>query len=232
VNRTDRLYAIVEELRAAGDRGRTATWLAERFEVSTRTVKRDVAALQQAGTPIWATAGPGGGYGIDAGATLPPLTFTAGEAAAIATALAAQPGQPFGADGRSALTKVLGAMTPAGKASASEIAQRVWVRVPDDAATPMVTRAVEHALRDGLVVVLDYVDATGRRSEKRTVEPMAVALEEGVWYLYAWCRRRRAGRTFRLDRIVAAWPTAEPVVPRSIEDVFGLPPDDAAPITW
>jgi predicted DNA-binding transcriptional regulator YafY len=46
VNRTERLYALVEELRAAGDRGRTAAWLAARYEVSVRTVKRDVAALQ------------------------------------------------------------------------------------------------------------------------------------------------------------------------------------------
>jgi predicted DNA-binding transcriptional regulator YafY len=59
VNRTDRLYALVEELRAAGDRGRTAAWLAERFEVATRTIKRDVAGLQQAGVPIWAQGGPG-----------------------------------------------------------------------------------------------------------------------------------------------------------------------------
>src|SRR3954468_14886422 len=64
VNRTDRLYAIAEELRAARQ-PRTATWLAERFEVTTRTVKRDISALQQAGTPVWAAPGPGGGYVLD-----------------------------------------------------------------------------------------------------------------------------------------------------------------------
>ncbi|SEC51238.1 helix-turn-helix transcriptional regulator [Microbacterium hydrocarbonoxydans] len=57
VNRTDRLYALVEELRAMSPRPRSARWLAERFEVSRRTVERDLSALQQAGLPIWAEPG-------------------------------------------------------------------------------------------------------------------------------------------------------------------------------
>lgn len=62
VNRTERLHAVAEELRRAGRTGRTAGKLAQHFEVSTRTVKRDVAALQQGGLPVWAQPGPGGGY--------------------------------------------------------------------------------------------------------------------------------------------------------------------------
>ena len=62
MNRTDRLYALVEELRAVSPRPRSARWLAARFEVSSRTVERDIAALQEAGVPIWAEPGRTGGY--------------------------------------------------------------------------------------------------------------------------------------------------------------------------
>jgi predicted DNA-binding transcriptional regulator YafY len=229
MNRTERLYAIVEELRAAAPRGRTAEWLARHFEVASRTIKRDVSALQQGGAPIWATGGPGGGYALDATIALPPLTFTAGEAAAIAAALGASAQGPFAPDARSALTKVLGAMTAEGRAEATDLAERIWVRPAKDVRSSQV-RAVEEALRDRLVVVLDYVDASGHHSEKRPVEPMVFAQNGGRWYLLAWCRRRRAGRWFRLDRITGAWPTREPFELRDLVAVFGEPPEDAYPV--
>ena len=81
MNRTDRLYALVDELRAIAPRARTARQMAGRFEVSVRTIGRDLDALQQAGVPIYATPGPGGGYAIDKDHTLPPVNFTPGVAA-------------------------------------------------------------------------------------------------------------------------------------------------------
>src|SRR4051812_12000104 len=75
VNRTDRLYAIVEDLRAIAPRPRTARNLATRYEVSVRTIERDISALQQAGVPIYATTGRRGGYSLDPAMTLPPLNF-------------------------------------------------------------------------------------------------------------------------------------------------------------
>lgn len=231
MNRTDRLYAIVEELRSAPPSGRTAAWLAERFEVSTRTVKRDVAALQQSGVPIWATAGPGGGYAVDPAATLPPLTFTAGEAAAIAAALGSLPDLPFAAEGRSALTKVRAAMSEAGRTSAGELGTRIWVREGEGGAQPEVSRVLNEAVSTGVVVVLDYVDAAGRATHKRPVEPLAYANTGRDWYLLAWCRRRRAGRWFRLDRVQAAWLTGEPFAPRDIRETFGDPPDDVTTLS-
>jgi predicted DNA-binding transcriptional regulator YafY len=87
MNRTDRLYALREELRRAGPEGRTAEQLAARFEVSARTVKRDVSALQQGGFPVWARIGRIGGYVVDRNATLPPVNITAAEATALAAAL-------------------------------------------------------------------------------------------------------------------------------------------------
>ncbi|MGN6759168.1 MAG: helix-turn-helix transcriptional regulator, partial [Thermomicrobiales bacterium] len=89
MNRTERLYALVEELRARSPRLVRAAELASRFDVTTRTIERDLLALQEAGVPIWAQPGPGGGDSLNAETTLPPLNLTPAEAAAIATALAA-----------------------------------------------------------------------------------------------------------------------------------------------
>src|SRR5215813_5390621 len=66
VNRTDRLYALVEELRAIAPRPRTARQLASKYEVSTRTIERDILALQESGVPVYAEIGRHGGYvGLD-----------------------------------------------------------------------------------------------------------------------------------------------------------------------
>jgi predicted DNA-binding transcriptional regulator YafY len=86
VNRTDRLYALVEALRAVAPRPRSGRWLAGRFEVSVRTVERDINALQQSGVPIYAEPGRTGGYCLDKARTLPPVNLTPGEAVAMAVA--------------------------------------------------------------------------------------------------------------------------------------------------
>ena len=76
VNRTDRLFALVEELRACAPGRRSARQLASLYEVSARTIERDIGALQQAGVPIYADPGRSGGYTVDKSLTLPPLNFT------------------------------------------------------------------------------------------------------------------------------------------------------------
>jgi predicted DNA-binding transcriptional regulator YafY len=85
MNRTDRLYALVEKLRARAPAMMRASELARYFEVSSRTIERDLLALQEVGVPIWSQPGPGGGYGLNVDATLPPLNLTAAEAVALAT---------------------------------------------------------------------------------------------------------------------------------------------------
>ena len=227
VNRTERLYAIAEELRAAGRAGRTSTWLARRLEVSARTVKRDVDALLQAGVPIWAQAGRGGGYVLEAG--LPPLNVTAAEAAAIAVALAALPALPFAVDARSALSKVLAAMTDKERERAEAIAGRLWLRTPERAPRPQVARVLDEAVRERRVVVLDYADSTGAAT-RLAAEPVALAATGVHWYLLAWCRMRRGPRWFRTDRITAAHLTAEDAPAHDAATLFGTPPDDAHPV--
>jgi predicted DNA-binding transcriptional regulator YafY len=125
MNRTDRLYALVEELRAVAPRPRSARQLAERYEVSTRTIERDILALQESGVPIYAETGRRGGYAIDTTLTLPPLNFTAAEMVAIAVSLAREENTPFAAATRSALRKVLASASVAQTVEAGELMDRV-----------------------------------------------------------------------------------------------------------
>jgi predicted DNA-binding transcriptional regulator YafY len=229
MNRTERLYAIAEELRAAGRGGRTSGWLARRLEVSTRTIKRDVDALLQAGLPLWAQAGPGGGYVLDS-ATMPPIGVTAAEAAAIAVALAALPDLPFAVDGRSALAKVLAAMPAAERERAESVAGRLWLRVPEQVPRPAVARVIDEAVRRRRVLVIGYRGGNGRESE-RAVEPVALAATYGHWYLMAWCRLRTGPRWFRTDRITTAHLTTEPAPEHDAATLFGTPPPDARPVS-
>lgn len=237
MNRTDRLYAIAEALRAAGPTGMTGAALADRFEVTGRTVKRDVTALQEAGVPITGIGGPGGGYVLDPSATLPPVSFTVGEAIAVAVALSVQGDQPFAADGRRALTKLLGVVPATVRPEADSLAGRVWVRGPEAPGSSAgsgdrsVVRVVEEAVRTRTVVVIDYVDQTGASSARRPVEAQGLAHDGRHWHLLAWCTWRDAPRWFRLDRITAAVPTQTPAVDRDVATAFGVPPPDAGPIT-
>ena len=230
MNRTERLYAIAEALRAAGDDGRTSTWLADRFEVSTRTIKRDVTALQEAGRPIAGFGGRGGGYRIDPTATLPPIAFTPAEAIAIATLMSVQADAPYATEGRRALAKVLDAMIPGGRRGAAALAGRVWTRTDGGPRGSRALRTVEEAVARQVVVVIDYVDGDGHASRRRPVEPLGFAHTRGTWYLMAWCRQRRAGRWFRVDRIRRADLTTQPAPPRDLTDVFGPIPTDAHPV--
>src|SRR4029450_4799858 len=200
MNRTDRLYALVEELRASAPRARSAQRLAERFEVTVRTVQRDILALQEAGVPIWATPGPGGGYRIDPGHTLPPLNFTPAEAAAIALAMARPGPIPFAGAARTALHKVIAAMSASGRSGAADLLARIHLlHAKQELAATSGVRAVEQALVERRVLCLDYRDKHGQPTIARRVEALGFVGGERDWYLVGWCRLRDAIRVVRLD---------------------------------
>lgn len=210
MNRTDRLYAIVEELRASAPGSRTARELAARYEVSTRTIERDVLALQEAGVPIRGAAGRRGGYSIDPSRTLPPVNFTPSEALAIAVALADH-GGPFAAAGRAARNKVLAAMSADDVAATRAMADRVrrYQRPQPGGVAPPVPLTVQRAIAEQLVVAIDYLDRNSVGS-RREVEPVGVVSLDDDWYLVGWCRLRDDARSFRLDRIHGAELTGAP----------------------
>jgi predicted DNA-binding transcriptional regulator YafY len=231
MNRTDRLYAIVEQLRRNGRRGCTAERLAQQLEVSTRTVKRDIRALEFAGTPIVGQDGRGGGYQL-ATETLPPVVLTSAEIGAIAVALGSEPHLPFAPDGRTALAKLLRTMSAAQREEIARITSAVWVRSGGSRGTSSsCIRTVDEAIRRGVALTIDYEDRAGRTTNKRRIDPLAVARTGGHWYVLAWCHVRLAGRWFRFDRIRRATLTKKPVAQRDLVQVFGAPPRDAQPVS-
>lgn len=206
MNRTDRLYALVEELRAAGPRGMSARRLAERFEVSVRTIERDLGALGQAGVPLLGLPGRRGGYVLDRSMSLPPLNFTPGEAAAVAIALSRSQQMPWAGEARSALRKIVAAMPERAARRARELADGVrLILEPSPTPDPAVAREVWRAVEGGRRLRFAYVDRGGEQTE-REVDPHHVVLGPGGQYLSGWCHLRGDVRVFRMDRIMAAEP--------------------------
>lgn len=214
MNRMDRLYALVEELRAAGPRGRTARQLAGHFEVSVRTIERDLSALGQAGVPLATRQGRTGGYTLDRAMSLPPLNFTPREATAVAVALSRSDHVLFARDARSALLKIVAAMPDRALEEARTAAAKVRLLVapaPDPDAE--IAEKIWRAVRDNQVLRIGYTDVGGIETE-REIEPQHVVVGPNGSYLTAWCHLREDDRVFRMDRITRAERSPSPPCPR------------------
>jgi predicted DNA-binding transcriptional regulator YafY len=218
VTRTDRLYALVEELRAVAPRPRSARWLADRFGVSSRTIERDLSALQQGGVPIWAEPGRTGGYCLDTTHTLAPLGFTVDEALAVMVALGSLATSPFRESAASALRKVVAVTDDRRLTETAELAARIHFL--GDEKPSGAPPGLAAALRTGQVLRISYTDRDGGATE-RDVEPMGFVGKGDSWYLIGWCRLRDGLRAFRGDRIVRAEPLIEraPRRPLRAEDL-------------
>jgi predicted DNA-binding transcriptional regulator YafY len=159
-------------------------------------------------------------------ATLPPVTLTPEEAAAIAVALAARPDGPFAADGRAALEKVLDVLEPDAERRAQLLATSLWVGAEAGHAAG-IRSVLEEAVTRRRVLVLRYRDGRGSGS-RRQVEPQLLARSGRHWFLVAWCRERQAMRWFRKDRIESVELTGEIAPRRDLADL-GAPPADGHP---
>lgn len=196
--------------------------------MSVRTIKRDLSALQQTGAPIRSQPGPGGGYAIEASASLPPVAFTPSQAVAVAMALAVlPPASPFSVDARAAADKLFDTLGASARSAAEALCGRVWILEPRSAQPPStpVLRAIERSLVEEVALVIRYRAADGVRT-RRAVEPIIAAWAEGHWHLVAHCRERDAIRWFRFERIERADVTRDRYRPRPVADI-GNPPADA-----
>ncbi|ROP26993.1 helix-turn-helix transcriptional regulator [Pseudokineococcus lusitanus] len=197
--------------------------LAERLEVSPRTVRRDVDRLRDLGYPVRASRGPAGGYRLDAGAELPPLLFDDDQAVALALALQLAAGQGVAAEAAERALATVRQVLPA----------RLRTRVDAVRVTPLPTTgggapvdpavllAVTAAVRAREVLRCDLLVAArdgddGDLRPPRRVEPHHVLARGGRWYLLAWDLDRDDWRTFRLDRLRPRTPTGPRFVPRPV----------------
>lgn len=227
MKRAERLHALSEMLRRHGARGASAERLAREFEVSVRTVKRDLDALEISGVPIWSRPGPGGGYGLAARASLPPISLSPAQAVALMVAVSAASGAPYADSARAGIRKIVDVLDPRTRAQADELADRVWVNeVPPSSRA--VRSAMEEAMAEQRVLRIRYTSGEGTTTT-RDVEPVLFAARGGRWYLVGWCLLREAMRWFVVSRIERATVTMTPCSGHTIHEV-GEPPANARPV--
>ncbi|MCC3298080.1 helix-turn-helix transcriptional regulator [Arthrobacter caoxuetaonis] len=227
MKRTERLVALSEMLRRSGNRGCSAERMAREFGVSVRTVKRDLDALENSGAPIWSRPGPGGGYGLASGGSLPPVTLSPAQAVALMAAVSAASDAPYADLASAGIRKIMDVLDPRTRARADELASRVWVNTPP-ASSRAIRSALEEAMAEQRVARIRYTAKDGAMTT-RDVEPVLFASTNGQWHLVGWCRLRNAMRWFTVSRIERASVTAMACTGHTVEEV-GQPPANARPV--
>lgn len=183
----------------------SATELAERLGVTTRTVRRDVAALRDLGYPIESDAGRTGGYHLGPGGRLPPLLLTDDEAVAVAVGLRTTTVRGLSGYGDatvSALAKLDQVLPPVlrDRVSALHASTVVVDRAPGPATDPDVLLQIARGCRGRQLVRFAYTDGTGAITERRA-EPYGLVNAERRWYVVCFDLDRADWRTFRADRM-------------------------------
>ena len=217
MNRFDRITAILIQLQAR--RVVKGQDLAERFDVSLRTVYRDLRTLEEAGVPLYGEAGVG--YSLVEGYRLPPVMFTREEATALLTAekLAAQLTNPHMARLMgAAMDKLRAVLGHSDRDYLAELSPRVTVLQPWlHRATAPPSSNTHQQLLTGIathrVVALDYRAGYHGAATQREVEPIGLYYGQ-YWHLVAYCRLRQEYRDFRLDRITSLQLCEEQFEPR------------------
>ncbi|MDF5754371.1 WYL domain-containing protein [Spongiactinospora sp. TRM90649] len=215
-----RLLALLSLLQARRD------WpgplLAERLDVSPRTVRRDVDRLRELGYPIATTKGPDGGYRLDAGTRLPPLLFDDEQAVALAVAL--QAAAVSGAGVEEAAARALHTVRQVMPARLRRRIDTFEVTAigrpagrPEPKAGGDVLMTIAAAVHAREVLRFDYGGAgADGGGPPRQAQPHHLVARAGRWYLIAWDLDRRDWRTFRADRITPRTPNGPRFTPREL----------------
>lgn len=198
MRRADRLFRITQELRC--DRWLTARELAERLEVSERTIYRDIQDLSLSGIPIIAEAGMG--YRLMEGFRLPPLMFDEEELEALllGVRMVGVWSDPRLADAAARAVARIEAVLP--ERLVPELARNTLLVPPfgPEGEVSDTLHQLRQAVRNHRKATFHYQRSDGEKSV-RTVQPLGLAYWGRTWTLVAWCELRDAFRHFRLDRM-------------------------------
>lgn len=213
--RISRLTAILTQLQTK--RLITATYLADKFNVSVRTIYRDIRALEQSGVPVLTEEGKG--YYLMDGYRLPPVSFTESEANALITAeklVANNSDASLVKEFTSAIEKIRSVLQYTAKDNAEFLSKRILISrgEPTDNTSSFLAK-LQTALTNFYLTKITYQKQNDTPST-RMVEPFALLSSQGNWLLLAWCRLRKDFRFFRLDRITDLQVQSEKFEPHKI----------------
>jgi predicted DNA-binding transcriptional regulator YafY len=201
----------------------TGSELAQRLEVSPRTVRNDIERLRDLGYPVHATRGSIGGYRLEAGASMPPLLLEDEEAVAVAIGLrTATSGAVTGIEETSlrALAKLEQVLPPRLRRQVGmlqDVTLQVQRRRPYATVDPEALTTIARLAREHFTLRFDYSDRRETSSQRR-VEPYRIVHAGQRWYLVAWDLDREDWRTFRVDRIRPGMSPGTRFSPRPITD--------------
>lgn len=215
--KTDRLVSIIMMLL---DKERvSAQELADRFEVSPRTIYRDIETINMAGIPVRSTPGLGGGFEIMQEYKLDKNVFSAADLSAILMGLSSLSGMVRGNELVNALAKVR-RFIPVDRAKEIELrANQIYIDLSPWMGNRNIQpylELVKTALQESRMLSFEYADRFGNKTV-RTVEPYQIVLKGSHWYFQGYCRKREDFRLFRLSRISNLQMSRETFSPRDYQ---------------
>ncbi|MEU0482322.1 YafY family protein [Streptosporangium sp. NPDC006013] len=197
----------------------SGTELAERLEVSPRTVRRDIDKLRVLGYPITAIGGVGGGYQLGVGASLPPLLLDDEEAVAVAVGLRTAAGGAITGIAETSVRALakLDQVLPSRLRHQVDMLSSAMVIMPMPGSTvdPSTLIAIASAVRNHQRLRFDYISHDGSTTV-RDVEPYRLVQHGRRWYLFAWDTGVSDWRRFRVDRLSMRIPTGPRFGPRPL----------------
>ena len=198
----------------------SAKFLADRFELSVRTVYRYIDELSLAGVPIYNERGRNGGYSISDTYKLPANYLNEEEIENVINALSGINNDLRSNVLESAILKISAITKPVDNSSALSFGNLVidgtaWGSSDNYSET---LKVIQKAIEENLLIQIEYLDRDGKTSN-RIIEPHVLALKQGLWYAYSYCHERKDFRLFKIGRIHSLKITSENFIRRDISDM-------------